>query len=101
VTLRSPTLQVAIALVAGFVAGIVLRGTDIPRFIEPLGTVWINAIRMPVLPLIVMMLIASIAGSKDTRQIGTLGVRTLAVMIVLLSMFALIMTPLATVLLGG
>jgi len=101
VTLRSPTLQVAAALVAGFVAGIVLRGTQIPRFIEPLGTVWINAIRMPVLPLIVTMLIASIAGSKDTRQIGALGGRTLAVMIVLLSVFALIMTPLATMLLGG
>jgi Na+/H+-dicarboxylate symporter len=101
VTLRSPTLQVAVALVAGFVAGLLLRETGIPRYIEPLGTVWINAIRMPVLPLIVMMLIASIAGSKDTRQIGTLGGRTLAVMVVLLSFFAVIMTPLATVLLGG
>jgi len=101
VTLRSPTLQVAAALVAGFVAGLLLRETGIPRYIEPLGTVWINAIRMPVLPLIVMMLIASIAGSKDTRQIGTLGGRTLAVMVVLLSIFAVIMTPLATVLLGG
>ena len=100
-TLRSPTLQVAAALVAGFVAGLLLRETGIPRYIEPLGTVWINAIRMPVLPLIVMMLIASIAGSKDTRQIGTLGGRTLAVMVVLLSIFAVIMTPLATVLLGG
>ena len=100
-TLRSPTLQVAVALVAGFVAGLLLRETGIPRYIEPLGTVWINAIRMPVLPLIVMMLIASIAGSKDTRQIGTLGGRTLAVMVVLLSFFAVIMTPLATVLLGG
>jgi Na+/H+-dicarboxylate symporter len=101
VRLRSPTLQVAVALVAGFVAGLLLRETGIPRYIEPLGTVWINAIRMPVLPLIVMMLIASIAGSKDTRQIGTLGGRTLAVMVVLLSFFAVIMTPLATVLLGG
>ena len=100
-TLRSPTLQVATALVAGFVTGMLLRGTEIPRYIEPLGTVWINAIRMPVLPLIVMMLIASIAGSKDTRLIGTLGARTLAVMLALLSLFAVIMTPLATVLLGG
>ena len=99
-TLRSPTLQVAIALVAGFLSGIVFRTTPIPRFIEPLGTVWINAIRMPVLPLIVTMLIASIAGSKDTRQIGTLGARTLAVMIALLCLFAVIMVPLATVLLG-
>ena len=96
-----PTLQVALALVLGFVSGIVLRSTPVPRYIEPLGTVWINAIRMPVLPLIVTMLIASIAGSKDTRQIGTLGARTLAVMLALLSLFAVIMTPLATALLGG
>lgn len=100
-TLRSPTLQVAAALVTGFVAGIALRATDVPRYVEPLGTLWINAIRMPVLPLIVMMLIAAIAGSRDTRRIGTLGARTLAVMIALLSFFAIIMTPLSKVLLGG
>ena len=96
-----PTLQVAIALVAGFVAGILLRSTPVPRFIEPLGTLWINAIRMPVLPLIVTMLIASIAGSKDSRRIGTLGARTLMVMLALLSLFAIVMTPLAQFLLGG
>jgi Na+/H+-dicarboxylate symporter len=98
---RSPTLQVALALVAGFVAGMLLKATPLPRFIEPLGTVWINAIRMPVLPLIVTMLIASIAGSSDTRQIGTLGARTLGVMLALLTLFAVIMMPLAKVLLGG
>lgn len=98
---RSPTLQVALALVAGFVAGIILRETPVPRYIEPLGTLWINAIRMPVLPLIVTMLIASIAGSSDTRQIGTLGARTLAVMLALLTLFAIIMMPLSKFLLGG
>ena len=99
-TFRSPTLQVAVALVAGFGAGVLLRSTPVPGFIEPLGTVWINAIRMPVLPLIVTMLIASIAGSEDTRRIGTMGARTLVVMLVLLSLFAVIMTPLAKFLLG-
>ena len=101
-SLRSrPTLQVAIALLAGFVAGMVLRDTPVPRWIEPLGTLWINAIRMPVLPLIVTMLIASIAGSRDPRQVGTLGAKTLMVMLALLSVFALIMAPLSKVLLGG
>ena len=100
--LRSrPTLQVAIALLAGFVAGMLLRETPVPRWIEPLGTLWINAIRMPVLPLIVTMLIASIAGSRDPRQVGTLGARTLMVMLALLSVFAVIMAPLSKVLLGG
>ena len=96
-----PTLQVAVALVAGFLAGVLLRGTPVPSYIEPVGTLWINAIRMPVLPLIVMMLIAAIAGSRDTRQIGTLGARTLLVMVVLLSLFAAIMTPFSVYLLGG
>lgn len=98
---KSPTLQVALALVAGFLAGMLLRATDVPRYIEPLGTLWINAIRMPVLPLIVTMLIASIAGSSDTRQIGSLGARTLGVMLALLSLFAVIMVPLAKAVLGG
>ena len=96
-----PTLQVAVALVAGFVAGMVLRSTPIPGFIEPVGTLWINAIRMPILPLFVTMLIASIAGSTDSRRIGVLGASSLAVMLALLSLFAVIMTPLAQFLLGG
>jgi Na+/H+-dicarboxylate symporter len=94
-------VQVALALVAGFAAGMVLRSTPVPGFIEPVGTLWINAIRMPVLPLIVSMLIAAIAGAKDTRQIGSLGARTLLVMLAILSLFAVVMTPLAKALLGG
>ena len=100
-TLRSPTLRVAVALVAGFVGGMALRSTAVPGYVEPLGTLWINAIRMPILPLIVTMLIAAIAGSRDTRQIGTLGVRTLTIMVALLSLFAVIMVPLAKAALGG
>lgn len=98
---QSPALRVALALVAGFVAGVALQGTPLPGYIEPIGTLWINAIRMPVLPLIVCMLIAAIARSGDTLVIGALGARTLAVMLVLLSLFAVIMTPVAHALLGG
>ncbi|HEX7122885.1 MAG TPA: dicarboxylate/amino acid:cation symporter [Gemmatimonadaceae bacterium] len=98
---RHATLSVALALVAGFIAGILLRDTPIPAIVEPVGTLWINAIRMPVLPLIVTMLIAAIAGSRDTRRLGAMGARTLGVMVVLLSIFAAIMTPLAVQLLGG
>ncbi|NUQ13008.1 MAG: dicarboxylate/amino acid:cation symporter [Gemmatimonadaceae bacterium] len=101
-SLRSrPATQVALAMAAGFAAGIVLRETAVPRVVEPVGTLWINAIRMPVLPLIVAMLIASIGGSRDPRAIGTLGARTLGVMLAVLSLFAVIMVPLSVLLLGG
>src|SRR5690606_8215507 len=43
----------------------------------------------------------AIAGSRDTRRLGAMGARTLGVMVVLLSIFAAIMTPLAVQLLGG
>jgi Na+/H+-dicarboxylate symporter len=97
---RNPTLQVALALVLGFVAGIVLRDSGAVPFVEPVGTVWINAIRMPVLPLIVCLLISAIAGSQDSRRIGVLGVRSLAVIVAMLAVFAVIMTPLTPLLLG-
>ena len=98
---RNSAVTVALALVAGFIAGILLRDTPLPGIIEPVGTLWINGIRMPVLPLIVCLLISAVAGSSDTHRMGTLGLRTLAVMVVLLSLFAVIMTPLAWTLLGG
>lgn len=98
---QNEAVSVAVALVAGFVAGILLRNTPLPGVIEPLGTLWINGIRLPVLPLIVCLLIAAVAGPGDTRRMGTLGLRTLAVMVILLSALAVIMTPLASTLLSG
>lgn len=98
---RNPTLQVALALVVGFIAGIALHTTGITPWVEPIGTLWINAIRMPVIPLIVCLLISAIGASRDTRQIGTLGLRSLGVLILMLSVMAIIMTPLAPALLGG
>jgi Na+/H+-dicarboxylate symporter len=89
-TLRNPAVRVAVALVAGFVAGIALRTTPIPRVVEPLGTLWVNAIRMPVLPLIVMLLISAVGGSRDTKRVGALGLRALGVFFALAVAFVLI-----------
>ncbi len=88
--LKSPAVRVAIALLAGFAAGIVLRGTPIPRVVEPIGTLWVNAIRMPVLPLIVTLLISAVGGSRDTRRVGALGLRALGVFFFLAAVFAVI-----------
>jgi Na+/H+-dicarboxylate symporter len=98
---RKSAVHVALALLAGFVAGALLRDTVIPRVFEPIGTLWVNAIRMPVLPLIVCLLVTAIGGARDVRTVGSLAFRTLAVFLVLQTFFEIIMSPAAVALMAN
>ncbi|HTE45281.1 MAG TPA: dicarboxylate/amino acid:cation symporter [Gemmatimonadaceae bacterium] len=63
--------------------------------IAPLGTLWVNAIRMTVIPLVVSLLITGVASAADMKAIGRIGGRTLLVFIVLLVGTAAVVMPLA------
>jgi len=69
-----------------------LHGTDV---IAPLGTLWVNAIRMTVIPLVVSLLVTGVASATDVSAIGRLGVRTLVVFGLLLTATAVVVMPLA------
>jgi len=90
----SRTSKVLLALVAGLALGIVLSAAGspslqaIPRFLEPIGTLWVNALRMTVLPLILPALILGVNALPDSREIGRLGARSLAVFIGILALAA-------------
>ena len=79
---RSPTARVVIALVAGFAIGtrISVSGDPALRAIaaatEPIGTMWINALRMTVIPLVVSLIVVSVGRFSDVRSAGRTGVRT-------------------------
>jgi len=63
--------------------------------IEPLGTLWVNAIRMTVIPLIVSSLLVAVS-STEARTVGRLGTRAFVVFVALLSLlaiFAAVVTP--------
>jgi proton glutamate symport protein len=83
------------ALAVGLVLGVVIVGTGSPaalsavRVVEPLGSMWVNAIRMTVIPLIVSSLIVAISGAGPgmARQLGT---RALLVFFALLALAAVI-----------
>ena len=92
--------RVLVALVGGLVAGIaiaasqssvLLRAADA---VTPLGTLWVNAIRMTVIPLVVSLLITGVASASDLAQIGRIGRRTLAVFVAMLIGGALVAIPL-------
>lgn len=69
-----------------------LRAAD---FIAPLGTLWVNAIRMTVFPLVVSLIITGVASATDVASVGKLGGRTLIVFLLLLVGTALVVMPFA------
>jgi proton glutamate symport protein len=72
----SLTARVLLGLIAGFLAGLVLTATTSPlsaaviSVAAPIGTIFVNLIRMTMLPLVVSMLIARIGAlsADDTLQ---------------------------------
>jgi proton glutamate symport protein len=83
----SLTVRVLVGLFAGLLVGFAanaspgLRG--VVPWIEPLGSLFINAIRMTVVPLVVASLVVGVAGASDARAIGRVGWRALALFVIL------------------
>lgn len=93
--------RVLLALGAGLAGGIAIAATGDVRLlhaaeaIAPVGLLWINAIRMTVIPLVVSLLITGVAGAADLRAIGRIGGRTLLTFFLLLLGTATVIMPLA------
>jgi Na+/H+-dicarboxylate symporter len=90
-------LAVALAIVLGL--AIAASGSAslarIADAIAPIGTLWVNAIRMTVIPLVVALLIVGVASARDIKAIGRIGGRSLLVFVLLLAAMAIIMIPIA------
>lgn len=76
-------LAIAVGLVAGLAFGLVAAATGAPALlgfasaVEPIGTAFVNLLRMVVIPLVVATLFVGVAGMGDLRQLGRLGVLSL------------------------
>ena len=96
--------RVLIALAAAIVVGMAITGhaslVHAADSIAPIGTLWVNAIRMTVIPLVVSLLITGVASVADIRSIGRLGGRTIAVFLILLAIVAVVVMPLSYALFG-
>lgn len=102
--------MIAAGLVAGLALGLLAAALDLPWLtafaigIEPIGTIWMNLIRMCVIPLVISALVSGVAAVGDIRKLGRVGVRTLllfAVTIIISSLIGLavasLLIPLAPV----
>lgn len=99
--MRSLGARVLFALIVGLAAGIAISGsgsTALARavgWIEPIGTIWINAIRMTVIPLVVAAIMTGIGATPDLKSVGSFGGRAVAVFLLLLTVAASLTVALA------
>ena len=100
--MNSLSARILISLIAGMALGILFGELSstvwmiVVGWIEPIGTIWINAIRMVVIPLVVSAIIVGVASAPDLRSVGNLGGRAILLFLVILfaaALFAILVAP--------
>ena len=98
----SSSARILLGLALGLLGGIGFSLLDassaskLPSMIEPIGTLWVNAIRMTVIPLLMALMITAIAGQGNTGIVAQLGGKAMAwfiSMIVASSLFCFLVAP--------
>lgn len=94
--------KILIALVLGLASGIGYSLSEasfphfLPTLIEPIGTLWVNAIRMTVIPLLMALLLTAIADQKASNRVANLGAKSIGLFIVMTlgsALLALVAAP--------
>ena len=79
--------RVVVALIAGLILGIAVARAGVPwlsqgvAMLEPIGTIWVNAIRMTIVPLVMALLLGAVARAGDAERVGRIGGLSFAVFI--------------------
>ena len=87
-------IRVLIGLVSGFLLGLAIAGSSSAAaavtiaVLTTVGTVFVNLIRMTVIPLVVSMLVGSIGGLTESGGLGRTGVRALLISVALVAIAA-------------
>ncbi|MFB9219204.1 glutamate/aspartate:proton symporter GltP [Kurthia sibirica] len=70
--------QILIGLVLGVIVGALFYGNDnVTKYLQPVGTIFMNMIKMIVVPIIISTLILGVAGTGDMKKLGKLGLKTI------------------------
>ncbi|QIG81612.1 dicarboxylate/amino acid:cation symporter [Stakelama tenebrarum] len=86
----SQTTRILLSLVAGLAIGIVAAAT-VPEsaisaidYVRPIGSAWLNALRMTIVPLVVSLLVVGIAATAEAARASKLATGAIALFLVLL-----------------
>jgi len=76
---KSPAVRALIGLALGLSLGIIIvstgsaAGRSFAAAVQPIGTIWVNALRMTIVPLVVSLLISTIASGDGVATAGRMG----------------------------
>ncbi|MBY8824252.1 dicarboxylate/amino acid:cation symporter [Sphingomonas colocasiae] len=83
----SNTTRILIALVAGLTLGIIAGQAgwgELAKVAEPIGTLWLDGLRMTIVPLVVALMITGIARTADSARGGRLAFRSVILFAIVL-----------------
>ena len=92
----SLAVKVFVALIGGLVLGLAIASSHsaalagIVTVVEPVGTLWVAAIRMTIVPLVASSLIAGLGGASDPGSVGRIGARAVVLFVAFLAIGAVI-----------
>ena len=99
----SQASRILLSLVAGLSAGVALAAFS-PAAVEPvagvaapIGTAWLHALQMTIVPLVVSLLVTGVAATAEAAQAGRLAARAIVLYVSLLAasaVLAAVLTPL-------
>lgn len=74
----SLTALISISLIVGVVAGLLLQNyaAFAVGYIKPFGTIYLNLIKMIVVPVVLLSIIQGIVSLQDIKKVGSIGVRS-------------------------
>lgn len=73
------TTYILLALILGVVAGFFLQGKPeiATNYIKPFGTIFLNLIKMVVVPVVLFSIMQGVISLKDIRKVGSIGGKTI------------------------
>ena len=79
----SMAAKVLIALVLGIIAGLLTQNYSdfVVKYIQPFGNLYMNALKMLIVPLVFCSLVTGMSGMNDAKQFGRIGIKGLILFI--------------------
>lgn len=76
---RSLAFYILIGMVLGIIVGILFQGNPdfAVNYIKPFGTIFLNLIKMVVVPVVLFSIVAGVISMKDIKKVGSVGVKTI------------------------
>lgn len=97
----SLSVKIFIGLAIGVLLGLMISPTAATTYIKPLGTLFLNLIKMIIVPLVLSSLVVGSASTGDVGKLGRIGIKTLAYYLVTTALAVILGLFLANILNPG